>query len=65
MQLFFAGICFFGLVVGIIFVKSQDLGAWLTIAIIVPLVILVVFSLARIQSKKPQTEKDTKKITRR
>ena len=61
MQLIFAGICFFGAVAGMIFIKSLDLGAGLTIAIIVPLVLLVVYSLARIQPKKPEAEKDTDK----
>jgi hypothetical protein len=61
MQLIFAGICLFGAVAGMIFIKSLDLGAGLTIAIIVPLVFLVIYSLARIQPKKPEAEKDTNK----
>jgi uncharacterized membrane protein YozB (DUF420 family) len=61
MQWIFVGICFIGLVVGMIFVKSQDLGAGLTIAIIVPLVFLVIYSMARIQPKKPEVEKNTNK----
>jgi hypothetical protein len=61
MQLIFAGICFFGTVAGMIFIKSLDLGAGLTIAIIVPMVLLVVYSLARIQPKKPGAGKDTNK----
>ena len=59
MQLIFAGICFFGTVAGMIFIKSLDLGAGLTIAIIVPLVILIVYSMARIPPKKSEAEKDT------
>lgn len=61
MQWIFVGICFFGFVAGMIFVKSQDLGAGLTIAIIAPLVFLVVYSLARIKPKKPEAEKNTNK----
>ena len=61
MQWIFVGICFFGAIAGMIFIKSQDLGAGLTIAILVPLVILVVYSLARIQTKKPEAEKDANK----
>ena len=61
MQLIFIGICFFGFVMGMIFVKSYDLGAGLTIAIIVPLVLLVIYSMARIRPKKPESEKDTNK----
>jgi hypothetical protein len=59
MQYIFAGICFFGAIAGMIYVKSVDLGAGLTIAIIIPLMLLVVYSLARIQSKKPKAEKDS------
>jgi len=51
--------CFFGVATGMIFIKCQDLGAGLTIAIIVPLVFLVAYSLARIQTQKPEAEKDT------
>jgi hypothetical protein len=61
MQWIFVGICFFGVVAGMMFVKSQDLGAGLTIAIIVPLVFLVIYSMARIKPKKPEAEKDTNK----
>ena len=59
MQWIFVGICFFGTVAAMIFVKSQDLNAGLTIAIIVPLVFLVIYSMARIKPKKPRAEKDT------
>jgi hypothetical protein len=61
MQFIFVGICFIGVVAGMIFVKSQNLGAGLTIAIIVPLVLLVVYSLAKIKPKKPEAEKNTNK----
>jgi len=61
MQWIFVVICFFGVVAGMMFVKSQDLGAGLTIAIIVPLVLLVIYSMARIRPKKPESEKDTNK----
>ena len=61
MQWIFVSICFFGVVAGMMFVKSQDLGAGLTIAIIVPLVFLVIYSMARIKPKKPEAEKDTNK----
>lgn len=61
MQWIFVGICFFGAVAGMMFIKSLDLGTGLTIAIIAPLVILVIYSLARIPSKKPEADKDTNK----
>jgi hypothetical protein len=59
MQVIFVGICFIGAVAAMIFVKSLDLNAGLKVAIIIPLVILVVYSLARIKPKKPAAEKDT------
>lgn len=61
MQWIFVVICFFGFFAGMIFVKSLDLGAGLTIAIIVPLVFLIVYSMARIKPKKSEAEKDTNK----
>ena len=61
MQYIFAGICLFGTLAGMIFIKSLDLGGWLTAAILIPLVLLVVYSLARIHPKKPEAGKDTNK----
>ena len=61
MHLIYAGICFFVAIAGMIFIKSMDLGAVLTIAIVVPLVLLVIDSLARIEPKKPEAEKNTNK----
>jgi hypothetical protein len=46
-----------------IFVKSLDLNAGLKIVIIIPLVFLVIYSLARIKPKKPAAEKDTGKYS--
>jgi hypothetical protein len=57
MQWIFVGICFFGTIVAAIFVKSLDLNSGLTAAIIIPLVFLVIYSLARIGPKKPATKK--------
>jgi hypothetical protein len=57
MQWIFAAICFLGAVAAMIFVKSLDLGGGLKVAIIIPLVFLVVYSLARIKSKKQRGEK--------
>jgi amino acid permease len=61
MQLIFAGICFFGAIATMIFVKSLNLGAGLTIAIIIPLIFLVIYSMARIKPKKTGAEKNTHK----
>lgn len=57
MQSIFVGICFFGTVAAAIFLKSQDLSGGLTAAVIIPLVFLTIYSLARIQPKKPVAEK--------
>jgi hypothetical protein len=57
MQYIFAGICFSGTIATMVFLSSLHLGGWLTAAILIPLVFLVVYSLARIQPKKPEAEK--------
>lgn len=59
MQIIFAGICIVGAIVGMIFVKSLDLNGGLTIAIIIPLVFLVIYSLARIKPQKTVAGKST------
>jgi amino acid transporter len=61
MQLIFAGICILVFFVTTVNLAPLDLGGWLKAAIIIPLVLLVVYSLARIQPKKPEAEKDTNK----
>jgi hypothetical protein len=61
MQYIFVGICFFGSIAAMIFVKSLDLNAGLTIAIIVPMIGLVIYSMARIKPKKPEAEIDIHK----
>ena len=54
MQYIFAGICFLVTVAGIIFLSSLDLKGGLKAAIVIPLVFLVVYSMARIHPKKPE-----------
>jgi amino acid permease len=61
MQWIFVGICFFGAVATMIFVKSLDLNAGLTVAIIIPLVFLVIYSMARIKPQKASGGKGTTK----
>lgn len=61
MQYIFAGICFVGCVAGMITLKVLDVNGWLTAAIIIPLILLVVYSMAKIQPKKPEMEQDTGK----
>lgn len=59
MQFIFAGICIVGAIAGMIFVKSLDLNGGLTIAIIIPLVFLVIYSLARIKPQKTEAGKSS------
>jgi hypothetical protein len=61
MQYIVAGICFFGAIAGMILVKSLDLSAGLTIAIIIPLLGLVVYSLASLKPQQTGAEKDSPK----
>jgi len=61
MQFIFVGISILIFFVTTVNLGSLDLSGWLKAAIIIPLVFLVVYSLARIQPKKPGAEKDTGK----
>ena len=61
MQYIFAGICLFGTVATMVFLRFLDLGGWLTAAILIPLVFLVIYSMARIQPKETKSEKNTGK----
>lgn len=56
MQFIFVGICFLGAIAAMIFVKSLNLGAGLTATFVIPLVFLVIYSMARIKSKEPEAE---------
>jgi hypothetical protein len=57
MQIIFAGISIAVFLVTSITVGSMKMGGWLNVAIIIPLVFLVVYSLARIQPKGSKIEK--------
>lgn len=61
MSIIFAIICVIGAVVTIIFVSTLGLDSWLKAAIIVPMVFLAVYSMARIPPKGPEDEKNTGK----
>jgi amino acid transporter len=61
MQFIFAGICILVFFVTTVNLGPLDLGGWLKAAIIIPLVFLVVYSLARIHPKEPEAEQDTDK----
>ena len=57
MQWIFVGICFSGTVASAIYLKSLDMNGGLTAAIIIPLVFLTIYSLARMKPNKPEAEK--------
>lgn len=59
MQWIFVVVCFFGTVAASVFVKSLDLHGGLKAAIIVPLVFLAIYSLARIKPKQLKAEKSS------
>lgn len=58
MDIIIAVLCVFGAAAGIVFVSSLGLNAWLTAAVIVPLVLLAVYSMARIQPGTEETKKE-------
>jgi hypothetical protein len=57
MQMIFSGICILVFFVTTVNLGPLDLSGWLKAAIIIPLVFLVVYSLARIQPKETKSEK--------
>jgi amino acid transporter len=60
MQIIFAAICVIIFFVVTVSLGSVNLGAWLKAAVVVPLVLLVVYSLARIQPKEGKHGNETK-----
>lgn len=56
MQYILVIICFFGGAAGMIFVKSLDLSAGLTATLVVPLVFLIIYSMARLKPEEPKAE---------
>jgi amino acid transporter len=61
MQVIFSGICILVFFVTTVNLGPLDLGGWLKAAIMIPVVFLVVYSLARIQPKERTSRKNTKK----
>jgi ABC-type phosphate transport system permease subunit len=61
MQFIFAGLSILVFFVTTMNLGSLDLGGWLKAAIVIPLVFLVVYSMARIMPKELRSEKETKK----
>jgi hypothetical protein len=61
MQLIFAGVSMIVFFVATMNLSPLDLGGWLKAAIIIPLLFLVVYSLARIQPKELKSVKKTGK----
>ena len=61
MNIVFAIVCVFGAVAASKFLSTLAQGSWLKVAIIAPVVLLAVYSMARIQPKEPAAGKDTGK----
>jgi amino acid transporter len=61
MQLIFAGISILIFFVATVSLGPLDLSGWLKAAIVVPLVFLVVYSMARIMPKETTSKTDTGK----
>ena len=61
MNIIFAIICVFGAAATIMLLSTLDLGGVLKAALIIPMVLLAVYSMARIPPKGPETEKNTGK----
>ena len=57
MNIIIAIICVFGSVATIMFLSTLSMGSWFKAAIIVPVVLLAVYSMARIPPKEPEAEK--------
>jgi uncharacterized membrane protein YobD (UPF0266 family) len=52
MEYIFMGVIFIIVVAAMLFIKTLNLGAGLTIALVAPLILLAIYSLARIQPKE-------------
>ena len=61
MDIIIAIICVSGAAATIVFVSFLSWGGWLKAAILVPMVFLAVYSMARIPPKEPKSEKDAGK----
>jgi hypothetical protein len=60
MDLVFMGVIFIVVVASMVFLKFLNLSPGLTTAILFPLILLAIYSLARIQPKEKKDEKDNK-----
>ncbi len=56
MNVIIAIICVLGSAATIILTSMLELGTWLKAAIVVPAVLIAVYSMARIQPKEPESE---------
>lgn len=63
MNIFFAIIGVLGAAATIMLVSSLDLGGLLKAAIIIPMVLFAVYSMARIPSREQETEKSAEKAS--
>lgn len=52
MHYIYMGVIFIVVVAAMIFIKTMNLGAGLTIAIVAPLILLAIYSLARVQPRE-------------
>lgn len=56
MELILMGVILFGAAAAMFFLKFLELGQGLTLAILLPLILVVIFCLAWVQSKNPETD---------
>jgi uncharacterized membrane protein YobD (UPF0266 family) len=56
MEYIFTAIIFVAVVAAMLFIKSMNLGAGLTIALVAPLILLAIYGLARVQPRETATD---------
>jgi hypothetical protein len=61
MRYIFVGICFFGLIATLVYLGPLDMSGWLKAAITIPMVILLLYSLAMMLPEETNAGKDTGK----
>jgi len=61
MAFVYMGVIFFATIAAVAFIKSLNLGLGLSATILIPLFLLVIYCLARVQPKEPKSDKDSNK----
>ncbi len=61
MQYLFVVLSFVVATAAMFLIKTLDLNAWLTASLVLPLVLLVIYSMARIESKEESLKRETGK----